>query len=344
VFEPAVQKIDGVNTMALGFFEEDRNGRRIRGHGGDTIVFHTDCHLFVDDGVGIFLSFNSRGADSSVYQTRQSLFEAFADRYFPSRGAPAGSSLPVSGAREDAQLIAGRYESSRRIESTFLKVFYLLDQTVITANEDGSINVPTFPENKPKRYREVAPLVWHEDGGQHSVALVGQGQSRTIFSGDDPSSVLQPVTFWKSAALNLPLLLGAVVVLLIAVVLWPISALIRWKYHVQPEAISKNLLPTRILRAAAIFDLLYLLGWVRVLSPILSSRLEGYNEGLDPFIRLLQVGGILVLANAGVGVWAASRKSPKWTVLAGRIVTALALVAIAWIGLGEKLISFNLNY
>jgi hypothetical protein len=31
-------------------------------------------------------------------------------------------------------------------------------------------------------------------------------------------------------------------------------------------------------------------------------------------------------------------------VLAGRIVTALALVAIAWIGLGEKLISFNLNY
>jgi CubicO group peptidase (beta-lactamase class C family) len=86
MFEPAVHQIDNLNVMALGFFEENRNGHRVRGHGGDTIVFHSDLDLFVDDGVGIFFSLNSRGENDSVYRVRQGLFDAFADRYFPSSG------------------------------------------------------------------------------------------------------------------------------------------------------------------------------------------------------------------------------------------------------------------
>src|SRR5208283_4948827 len=82
MFEPAVRQIDDVDVMGLGFFEENRNGHRVRGHGGDTIVFHTDLDLFVDDGVGIFFSLNSRGENDGVYAIRQALFDAFADRYF----------------------------------------------------------------------------------------------------------------------------------------------------------------------------------------------------------------------------------------------------------------------
>jgi CubicO group peptidase (beta-lactamase class C family) len=344
-FEPAVQKIDNVNTMALGFFEEDRNGRRIRGHGGDTVVFHSDLHLFVDDGVGLFLSFNSRGVRDSVYQARQTLFEAFADRYFPAREPPPSSSVSAApSAKEDAQLIAGRYESSRRIDSSFLRVFYLLDQTVITSNDDGSIEIPDFLSNKPKRYREIGPFIWGEEGGQGRVALVGQGESRRMFNSDDPSSVLEPVRLWKSAALNIPLLLGAVAVLLMFVALWPLAAFGRWKYGQPAKVSGRELLVTRVLRFAAIIDLLYLLGWIWTLTPIVNNHLEGYNESLDPFIRLLQVGGLLVLANAGAGVWAASQTCTKWIVHAGRVATAVALVATAWIGMVEKLISFNLNY
>lgn len=345
IFEPAVQKTDGVNTMTLGFFEEDRNGRRIRGHGGDTVVFHSDLHLFVDEGVGLFLSFNSRGANSSVYEARQTLFEAFADRYFPARQAAPSSTLPAPpNAKEDAQLIAGRYQSSRRIESSFLSVFYLLDQTVITAKDDGSINLPDFLSSKPRRYREVGPFIWGEENGQGRVALVGREKSRKIFSSDDPTSVLQPVPLWKSAALNLSLLLGAAAILLVVVALWPLAEFARWKYRQQEKASGRELLATRLLRVAAIIDILYLLGWARVLAPIVNNHLEGYNEGLDLFIRLLQVGGILVLANAVLGLWAACQKSTKWAVTVGRIATAVALVAIGWIGIVEKLISFNLNY
>lgn len=33
------------NAMCYGFYEESRNGRRIIGHGGDTVLFHSDLHL-----------------------------------------------------------------------------------------------------------------------------------------------------------------------------------------------------------------------------------------------------------------------------------------------------------
>ena len=50
-----------LNGMCLGFYEESRNGRRIIGHGGDTVYFHSDLHLMLEDGVGFFVSYNSAG-------------------------------------------------------------------------------------------------------------------------------------------------------------------------------------------------------------------------------------------------------------------------------------------
>jgi CubicO group peptidase (beta-lactamase class C family) len=346
MFEPAVHQIDDIDVMALGFFEENRNGRRVRGHGGDTIVFHTECDLFVDDGVGIFFSLNSRGENDAVYRIRQGLFDAFADRYFPSSGQPSAvsASSAVPNAKEHAQLIAGRYQSSRRVESAFMSVLYLLSQTVISANDDGTINVPTFAANKPKRYREVSPFVWTEEGGQRKVALVGEGSSRAVYSSDDPSSILQPVPAWESAVWNLSLLCASIAILLIVVILWPVSALLRWKYRQPSTRVGKELLVTRVLRVAALIDIVYLLAWVVPLSPILSNHVEAYNDSLDLYIRLLQIGGLLVIAAAVAGSWAACQKSQKWTAAVWHVLNAGALVGIVWIAVITKLISFNLNY
>ena len=323
MFEPAVHQIDDLNVMALGFFEENRNGHRVRGHGGDTIVFHTDLDLFVEDGVGIFFSLNSRGENDSVYRVRQGLFDAFADRYFPSSGQPSAvpASSVVPNAKEHAQLIAGRYQSSRRVESAFISVLYLLSQTVIGANDDGTINVPTFPANKPKRYREVSPFVWTEEGGQRKVALVGEGSSRVVYSSDDPSSILQPVPVWESAVWNLSLLCASSAILLIVVILWPVSALLRWKYRQPSTQVGKELLVTRVLRIAALIDVVYLLAWIVPLSPIL-NHVETYNNSLDLCIRLLQVGGLLVIAAAVAGIWAACQKSQKWSAAVWHVLSA----------------------
>ncbi len=348
MWEPAVPQLDDLNVMGLGFFEENRNGRQIRGHGGDTIVFHTSLDLFINEGVGIFFSFNSRGENSAVYAMREALFNGFADRYFPPRGNPASAAqaeylMTTSLSPSHARMIAGRYQSSRRIDSAFLKVLYLLSQTVITANDDGTINVPTFPDSKPKRYREVAPFLWAEIDGQHKVALTGVGEKRTIYSSDDPSSVLQPASFWSSAPLNLTVLGVSVLLLLIVVVGWPLSAYLRRKYG-QPRITGKSLRSLRVLRIASVFDLLYLFGWIVALSPVLKNDLAIYNDAFDPYLRILQIAGLVVIAAAVAGIWAAAQKADGWKSTLWHGIVACALVGIVWLGFVGKLISFNLNY
>ena len=77
-----VPPLDG---MALGFFETNINGREVIAHLGDTGAFHTSLHLFLNDGVGLYASFNSAGEQGAVNGVRISLFEQFADRYFPQK-------------------------------------------------------------------------------------------------------------------------------------------------------------------------------------------------------------------------------------------------------------------
>ena len=49
---PANQFYSALPPMALGFYHEDRNGLNIVGHGGDTIFFHSDLHLFLGQECG----------------------------------------------------------------------------------------------------------------------------------------------------------------------------------------------------------------------------------------------------------------------------------------------------
>src|SRR5438874_12278500 len=103
-----------LNAMALGFYEENRNGHHIIGHGGDTIYFHSDLHLIPDAGVGFYVSYNSAGREGNG---RTVLFEKFLDRYFP---FTPGAANPAASAKEDAERVAGLYIGSRRSEKTFL--------------------------------------------------------------------------------------------------------------------------------------------------------------------------------------------------------------------------------
>jgi hypothetical protein len=70
--------------MELGFFETNCQWPRSdRAHLGDTEFFHTSLHLLMKEGVGVYFSFNSGGREGQVQTLRWSLFEDFADRYFP---------------------------------------------------------------------------------------------------------------------------------------------------------------------------------------------------------------------------------------------------------------------
>jgi CubicO group peptidase (beta-lactamase class C family) len=343
---PSETALPGFSTMAHGFFYENRNGRTLIGHGGDTVVFHTEFDLLPEEHVGIFYNFNSRGRDGAVYGLRKALLDRFMDRYFPT-SAPASSAPTPATASRDAQQIAGRYQSSRRVEHGFLSLFYLLQQSVITSNPDGSISTPRSLEAGEDIFHEVAPDLWRQVGGTRQLALQRIDNIKTVVDSEDPTSVLQAVPFYRSSALNLPLLLIAFAILALTLLFWPISWLVRRGYGVQLRQ-SVPLRRVRLYtRLAAAFDLLYLFGWMLLLKPVLSLDLQVYSAALDPVVRTLQLAGLGAIAAAAVGIWGTWRLfkldvSIHYRLLNGAVVAAM--LGIVWIGFVGKLISFNLNY
>ena len=106
-----------VNRMLLGFYESNRNGRRVIGHEGDTRVFHSILRLLPDENVGIFVAVNSAGRDEAGRAIRLDVSDAFIDRYFP-RQTPPHARVPEDVARAHAALLVGHYDSSQREESS----------------------------------------------------------------------------------------------------------------------------------------------------------------------------------------------------------------------------------
>lgn len=123
--------LPALNGIALGFYEDSRNGLRIIGHGGDTIAFHSDLRLIPDKGVGFFISVNSRGKEGS--DVRTTVWHAFLDRYFPF-APPAVTALPT--AARDAASVTGRYIATRRSVSTFYRWGALVTEPVVSRNPE----------------------------------------------------------------------------------------------------------------------------------------------------------------------------------------------------------------
>jgi len=344
---PSETNPPGFATLAHGFFHFSQNGHTVIGHGGDTVVFHTEMNLLPQEGVGIFYTFNSRGRESAVYGARKALFDGFMDRYYP---APADSPLPPppATAKQDAQAIAGLYQSSRRVEHGFLSLFYLLQQTPIKAGPDGTILAPGFAGAGVKSLREVGPQVWREVGGAHEIALKQVGGVKTIVDSDDPTSVLQAVPFARSAPLNLTLLMFSVAVLLWTLVLWFLSPLLRRgdRAEIGTPAPARRLRLYQ--RGAVAVSAVYLLAWFMLLQPLLGNQIQVYGAGLDPVVATLEIAGFLIVAAAGLSAWWTWKlwrvSGVTWLSRIWNGATSLALLALVWVGAIGGLIGFNLNY
>jgi CubicO group peptidase (beta-lactamase class C family) len=303
------------NGMALGFFERSRNGRRLIGHGGDTQFFHSDLLLFIDDGVGLFMSFNSTGTDGAAYRIRGALFDQFADRYFP---APPLQEKTASTAGEHALLVAGTYQSSRRAETSFLAAIGLLGQVRTDANADGTLVIAplTGLNGQPKVWREVAPFVWREVGGDERLAARLEDGNVRMLGVDALGGIdmLQPVPAWKSSAWIMPTLLTAIVALTLTVLFWPVSAWARRYYGVQPSLTGSAQKSYRLVRVAALVNLVFLAGWL-VFLQVFEADLARFDGQLDGWLALVHFLGLVGVAGAAIALWNAwlsFRSNARW--------------------------------
>jgi len=333
-----------LNGMALGFYEETRNGQRIIGHGGDTQYFHSDLHLLLGANVGFFVSYNSAG--KGEVSGRTILFEKFLDRYFPYT-PPAAQA--VSSAKEDAQLVAGSYVGSRRGETTFLKVLEVLGQPKVVFNADGTLTLTDLlkgANGEPKRYQEIAPLLYREMNGQDLIGFHKNSNGRMELSIDYPFFVFEQASTANSKGFNLMILISCLIVIVLAVAFWPVGAAIRWHYGTKLDLTAPEKRLRLIVRLLCMLDLAFVLGWIIFISG--TDNIENLSRSRDPFLYILEILGVVAALGTLATLLNAFRswtKEGKW-IWAKLFDAALALacVGFTWFIWHWNLINFNLRY
>ena len=350
VMHTSVKKfVPPLDGMALGFFETDINGRDVIAHLGDTGAFHTSLHLFLDEGTGLYASFNSSGEEGAVNGVRITLFEEFANRYFPAKPDPRR--VPKEEAAKHARMMAGNWIASRRADSTFLNVTQLIGQAAVSAGKDGELVLPQGMalSAAPAKWVEVQPFVWHDLNSDQRVAAVVEDGEVKRFSASILSAftVYERPAWYKNSALLMPLVQLSIGILLLTVLLWPVRWAVRRHYKATLPLTGRDLLGYRLSRAAALAMLLVLVGWA-VLITMMFGDLENLGGGLDPFVIILQVltfiilfGGLAVFGWYLWQVWTGKR---RWTAKLWSVALVIAGVVLVWVGLAFHLLSFGTNY
>lgn len=345
----ALDILPPLNRMELGFYDSNINGHRSIAHAGDTQWFHSALHLFPDDNVGLFVSVNSSGKEGAPGVIRTALFEEFADRYFP--GPVAEGKVDAATAKEHAAQIAGRYDNSRRSETGFVALAYLMGQVTVQANEDGTITVPalTGANGQPKKWREIAPYVWRDVmGGDRIAAKVVDGKV-VRFSAEpiSPFMVFDRTPVWRSGGLLLPLLGAALLALLLTVLAWPVSAMVRRHYGVSYPYSGRDAQWHRRIRwTSLVVFVTTVVGIGLVLWMMESLEMLGpRSDNLVHAIRLLAavvlpLGALVSLGNA----WAVLTSRRSWKAKLWSVVLAASCLVILWVGFVFNLIGFSANY
>ncbi|MEO6103897.1 MAG: serine hydrolase, partial [Pseudoxanthomonas sp.] len=337
-----------LNRMMLGFYETTVNGHRAIAHGGDTTLFHSDLELFLDDGIGLYISMNSSGRDGATGVIRGTLSRGFADRYLPGSKARAPAFDPAQ-AKLHAQQMAGHYDSSRRPQSNLLSLVNLLGQVKVIANEDGTISVSLAlgSNGVPKKWREISPYLWQDvDGSDRLAADVVDGKV-TRFSMEPyaPIMVFERLSTWRS--LSLPLLAASLAILLLTVLAWPVSALVRRHYGAAYALSGADARAHRRVRLAALAVLMSMGATLGFLVTMLSD-LEMTGPASDIWINLLRLfATVALIAGAAVATWNAwqvLRSRRRWLAKLWALLLALACLFLLWIGIANHIIGYGAYY
>jgi CubicO group peptidase (beta-lactamase class C family) len=334
--------------MAHGFYETNINGLHVIAHGGDTVAFHSDLHLFLDKGVGIFVSFNSAGKEGTAQPLRDAIFADFADRYFPE--APNAVKVDPNNAKADAEKLAGLYSTTRGARSNFLAIADMLGQVKVGVDKDGN---PVIPDAKglggqPRKWVHVGPMTWRDANGHDLLtANVADGKATRFSYGE-----LAPIIDFDRTPLSrattwiLPLLYVSLGVLLLTGLLWPTRLLVRRKYKAEFGYTGRQLWAYRSSRIAAWAILAVLLGWMIAIQMLFGDL--GNEASMNALLLLLELLSVIVFVGGfAVMLWyayTAWTNGWRWPGKVWSILLVISAGMVLYVGLVFKLIGLTTNY
>lgn len=339
-----VTKVDPrQNGAALGFYELSRNGMRIISHGGDTIAFHSDMHLIPAENLGFFVSYNSTGRGDTA--PRGILWRKFLDRYYPYT-PPAGSAATGLTAAE----VAGSYQVSRRADTSLLKAFTELTQATVTAHDEGHIEVSILigSNGQPRRFEPIGDGAFREVHGQDRLVFVRDTTGRILMAPWSAGVIVyQRVEPSQSSLFYLSVFGIASLILIANLVLWPVAALIRWRYYTGLEWRT----PAHLLRVGTMAASAALLTMIFGIGSVFVPRLDDpwtLDSTLDGSLRLFQLIGIIgAIATIIPIVNAAQSWTNPLRGFLGRLketAVALSCLAVIWFAWTMNLFEHTLRF
>ena len=341
--------IPPLNGMALGFYEQNINGRRALSHAGDSPNFHSQLWIFPEEKVGIYMSMNAAGMQNVSGPIRSYLFEAFADRYFPF--VQRDGRVDAATAREHARMMVGTYNKTRRLESSFLKAMELAGQMKVSLDRDGGIVLSLAPglSGKPRKWVEIAPFVWREqDGKMRLAAKVEKGRVvRFSLDSGSPYIAFDRVPWYLSTAWITPAFLAGLGALLLTAIAWPVAALIRRRYGMKTDLPAAALKSYRLTRGFAAFAVAVVVGWILFVSRLVRdfSSLSGELDGILIMLQIVTPVVFLGLLASAIWnirhVWTGKR---GWFAKFWSIILLLSAVILLWVAMGFHLIGFDTRF
>ena len=199
----------------------------------------------------------------------------------------------------------------------------------------------------PKKWREIAPYLWQDTNGSDRMAADVVDGKVTRFSMEPyaPIMVFQKLSTWR--ALSLPLLIASLGVLLLTVLAWPVSALVRRHYGVRRSLGAVDANAHRLARIGALLSLLAIAAALGLVAAMF-AKLEMTSPDTDGWINAMRLFATVALPlGAAFTVWNARvvlTGRRRWLAKLWALVVALACLFLLWLGFAQHLVGVGANY
>jgi CubicO group peptidase (beta-lactamase class C family) len=222
MFSPQFRASRQMPALCMGFYETWRNDLRWIGHEGDLIAFHSLFFLERSQKLILFVSFNSAGAGGKV---RPELVQMFSDRYFPSEQKQTFLTVPLN----ELKTLEGSYQSTRRADSTKLRIGNLLSQRTATVDKDGVVQLEDAKDLRGHtiKWKPIGKDLMQQVDGQRRLFAIRDARGKVIRLAYDFPGVQAERVRWCENAKVVLFGVGLSLLTLLAVVLAALSRTIR---------------------------------------------------------------------------------------------------------------------
>ena len=332
---------DHLPAMCMGFYQFWRNNLRFIGHEGDLIAFHSLFFLEPREKLVLFVSYNSVGSESKA---RDEILRSFADRYYPGDSAPELRKASAT----DLESMAGFYESTRRADSTKMKIAELLEDIRVSPDHKaGVLRINNFEDLRghEQKWQLGKDGLWHEQNGQDLLYGIRDTHGRVVrLAFDFAGQQLQRLPWYEEHRFVYPLGAASVATLLavvLAVLLRFFRALLlpnRPAWQAQPGTLRLTFAPR-----AASFAWIILLAYVGTLLSVMMGpdSLVPTHESDKYFMICNLLAGLAILASifaviSGLRIW--RREELRRISQLKFSLVALACVFLTWFSIHWNII------